>query len=468
MVRKLWLVVAAIVAGLVSATLPGLAAERPSILLILLDDMGYGDPGSFNPESRIPTPALDRLAAEGMRFLDAHAPGSVCVPSRYGLMTGFYPFRMPRRRGPLLDEDQRTLPEVLRDQGYATACIGKWHLGFENEKDPSKGPLVGGPVDHGFDYYFGIPASLDIPPYYFIRNRNCVQPPTGWIEANNTPGWTPIQGAFWRAGPIAPGFRHAEVLDRLVEEAISQLGRLAATGQPFFLYVALTAPHTPWLPPDDFRGVSRAGLYGDFVAYTDAQVGRILVALKRLGMDRNTLVIVTSDNGPVWYPQDVERFGHRSAGIYRGMKGDLWEGGHRVPLVVRWPGRVPRNTKSSYPISFVDILPTFADLLGVSGVVSGIDGQSFAAELFAPGTMDPTQRVLVMQGSSRRLAIRKGYWKFIPFEGSGGFSRPSVVSTDRGQLYDLRSDPAEQRNLWNERAEKVSELRGLLDALERS
>ncbi len=442
------------------------SAERPNIVLVLLDDMGYGDPGCYNPDSRIPTPTLDCLAAEGLRFTDAHAPGSVCVPSRYGLLTGRYPFRMPRRRGPLLDDDLITLAEFLKRVGYQTACIGKWHLGFEHEKNPAGAILSGGPLDQGFDYYFGIPASLDIPPYYFIRGRRCVAPPTLRTEASGTPGWSPIQGAFWRAGRVATGFRHAEVLRTLVDEAIRQLERMASRGRPFFLYLALTAPHTPWLPPEEFTGVGGAGLYGEFVAYTDAELGRFLRVLDRLGLRGWTLVVVTSDNGPVWYPRDRERFGHSATGPLRGMKGDLWEGGHRVPFIVRWPQRVPAGVVSRYPISFVDLLPTFAELLGArERVPDGLDGVSFAAELFAPGKLDPATRVLLMQGSSRRLAVRRGPWKLIPFRGSGGFTRPAFEGDQSGQLYRLDLDPTESRNLWADRPSVVTQLSGLLRSL---
>jgi arylsulfatase A len=221
---------------------------KPNIIVILADDMGYGDPQCFNPQSKILTPNIDRLAAQGMRFTDAHAPGAVCVPSRYGLLTGRYPFRpasLNPSKGPLIEPGRMTIVSLLRDHGYATGMIGKWHLGFDggDQFDYSQ-PLRGGPFDHGFAYFFGQHASLDIPPYFFIENDGCVAAPAGQVAASSTPGWSPIQGAFWRAGRIAPGFKHEEVLPTYTRKAANYLeGRQQATdGKPFFLYVAFTAP----------------------------------------------------------------------------------------------------------------------------------------------------------------------------------------------------------------------------------
>jgi len=243
----------ALLSGLVFSSAS--AAGNPHILVLLVDDMGYGDPGCYNPDSKIPTPNIDGLAREGMRFTDAHAPGPLCHMSRYGLMTGCYPFRTDVGRWPshaLIEPGQTTVPSLLKRQGYRTAMVGKWHLGFE--ENGYEKPLPGGPVDVGFDSFFGIRASTDIPPYFYIRDRNAVSPPTASIEANNTDGWSPIQGAFWRAGGIAPDLELKDVLPRFTEEAIAIIDGHAAkkTEQPLMLYLAFPAPHTPWLPSPEF------------------------------------------------------------------------------------------------------------------------------------------------------------------------------------------------------------------------
>lgn len=446
-------------------------AEAPNVLFILADDMGFGDPQCFNADSQCVTPHIDRLATEGRLFTDAHAAGGVCVPSRYGLMTGRYPFRarLDWRKEGVIDAGRETLASLLARKGYATAMIGKWHLGFDGGPDYDfSAPLTGGPVDRGFDSYFGLPHSLDITPYYFVRDRRAVAAPTLQIEASASEGWSPIQGAFWRAGGIAPGFKHAEVLDRLSDEAVRYLNsRHAAPGKPFFLYVALTAPHTPWLPAERFRGSGAAGLYSEFVAHVDDVVGRLLTALDDGNLTDNTLVIFSSDNGPVWYDADEERFGHHSAGPFRGMKGDAWEGGHRVPFLVRWPGHVPQGTTCDQTLGFVDMLATFAELVDADVPDgSGEDGVSMLPA-FTGEARQPLRESLVLHHSGS--AIRRGPWKLINHLGSGGFSQPRRVDPrpggPRGQLYNLADDPGETTNLWLERPDLVKELMAELDRI---
>ena len=445
----------------------------PNVVLILADDLGYGDPAFNNPDSRIPTPAMDRLAAEGMRFTDAHAPAAWCVPSRYGLLTGRYPLRseLRWRQEAVIPAGEATLGTLLKSRGYVTAMVGKWHLGFDGgDKYDFGKPLTGGPLDRGFDYYFGIPASLDIPPYFYIRGRHAEQGPTDRIDASSTPGWSPIQGAFWRAGPVAPGFRHRDVLPRLEQEAVRLIELFARSRarRPFFLYVALTAPHTPWLPLEQFRGKSHAGLYGDFVVQVDHVVGRILETLDRERVARDTLVIFTSDNGPVWYPADVERFHHSAAGPLRGMKADSWEGGHRVPFVVRWPGRVRPGSSSDELIAFTDIVATVAEAVGAPAPETAVDSRSFLPVLLGNSPGRPIHDHLVLKENA--AVVRQGRWKLIRHLGSGGFSKPRRVEPvpggPRGQLYDLEEDIGERRNLWMERPEIVERLEAILDGYE--
>lgn len=446
------------------------AAERPpNLLLILADDMGYGDPVCFQAESAIPTPHLDRLASEGVRFTDAHSPGSVCVPTRYGLMTGRYPCRerrFPVGRGSVIEAERLTLPGHLRAAGYATAMVGKWHLGFDGGPLPTSAELRGGPLDRGFEHFFGMHASLDIPPYYYVRGRAPVAPPNETIEASGTEGWTNIQGAFWRGGPVAPGFVHAEVHGRFEQGALAYLDERAEQEQPFFLYLALASPHTPWLPSEEFAGTTPVDLYGDFVAQVDATVGALLDALERNAQAENTLVIFTSDNGPVWYPADVERFEHAATGPWRGMKGDAWEGGHRMPFLARWPGRAPAGATCAQTLCFTDLLATAADLCGRPLP----EGTTEDSHSLLPVLLDPsaaTTRTTTVHKADAS-AIREGRWKLINHLGSGGFSSPRRVEPveggPRGQLYDLEADPGETTNLWDEQPEVVERLSAALAA----
>jgi arylsulfatase A-like enzyme len=442
-------------------------AETPNIVFILADDMGYGDPGCNNPESKTPTPNIDRLAADGVRFTDAHAPGALCVPSRYGLLTGRHPMRARLRPGreACIEEDRLTLASMLRARGYRTAMIGKWHLGFDDARDHDwTEPATGGPVDRGFDTYFGIPASLDIPPYFYVRDRTAVAAPTDTIAASATDGWSPIQGAFWRAGGVAPGFDHAQVLPRLTDEAVSVIDEHRVDDGPLFLYVALPAPHTPWLPLPPYRGQTDAGMYGDFVLQVDDTVGRILGALDRRGLRDDTLVVFSSDNGPVWYDADEARFGHRSTGLLRGMKADAWEGGHRVPFVARWPGAIPADSVSHQTLCLTDMMATFASIVGTSlPPDAGEDSYDMLPAL--RGATAPVRDVTLHKKGA--TAIRAGRWKLITHLGSGGFSKPGRVDPapggPGGQLYDLDADPGETNNRWSDEPAVVARLEARLE-----
>ena len=450
------------------------AADRPHIVLIMVDDMGYGDPACYNPQSKIRMPNIDGLAAQGMRFTDAHAAGPLCHMSRYGLLTGRYPFRTNVGRGPqhaLIEPGQTTLASMLRHQGYHTAMVGKWHLGFEEQGYDQR--LPGGPVDVGFESFFGIRASTDIPHYFYIRDAYAVNPPTRPIEANNTPGWSPIQGAFWRAGLIAEDMQLEEVLPRFTAEALAVIEghRQRAEEQPLFLYLAYPAPHTPWLPSEEFAGKSQAGMYGDFAEMVDAQIGQILSALDAAQMSQQTLFIFTSDNGPTWYEQDVERFAHDSAGGLRGMKADAWEAGHRIPFIVRWPGRVAPRTVSSQLIGFTDVLATLASVTDYPRrAEEGPDGIDFSPALLDQQFAQPLRQTWAMHSGSGFRVCRVGPWKLIDGLGSGGFSEPKRVEPQAGQpavqLYHLGDDPTESHNLAAEQREKVKELLAQMKAIE--
>lgn len=466
--------------GLLSPTFAQDSKEqmlKPNLVVILVDDMGYGDPGCFNENSKIPTPNIDSLATDGMRFWDAHAPGPLCHMSRYGLMTGMYPFRINTglwRRQPLIKEGQMTIASLAKSQGYETAMVGKWHLGFD-ESEGYERPLPGGPFDRGFKSYFGIRASTDIPPYFYIRNQNAVLPPTGEIAANKSEGWSPIQGAFWRKGKIADDLKLEEVTPRFTQEAISVIQRHAKAGTdaPLMLYLAYPSPHTPWLPSKEFEGKSGAGMFGDFMMMVDDEIGQVIDALKKADMYDDTMLIFTADNGPVWYDNDVEKFNHDSAGVLRGMKADSWEAGHRMPFIVRWPSKVKAGSETNQTICFTDILATYADVFGVPlPAEAGPDSFSFLSVLTGKQPEeDPIRGPVVMSpgAGDSMMMIRSGDWKLIKGLGSGGFSNPKKEKPSKdgpaGQLYNLATDLSESKNLYQDRPEIVKRLKNEMQTI---
>ncbi len=465
-------------AFLVAPTRAAEAAPRPpNIVFILADDLGYGDLPCYNKDSKIPTPNLDRLAAQSIRFTDAHTPSSVCSPTRYGILTGRYCWRTSLKRGvlngysPLLIEPKRlTVASLLKRQGYVTAGFGKWHLGLgDAAKTDFAKPLRPGPCSVGFDSFFGIPASLDMPPYVYIDNEGMAEAPTETIKdsAMRRKGGN----GFWRGGPIAPHFKHVDVLPAITEKAIGFVGKQSAD-QPFFLYLALTAPHTPWMPTEAFRDKSKAGYYGDFVAQVDAGVGRVLKALEDAKLSGNTLLIFTSDNGAHWLPSDIEKWQHRANDGLRGQKADLWDGGHRVPFLVRWPGHVRAGGTSKELICLTDFLATVAAVLGVKLPDDAAeDSYSILPALCGDKLDKPIRDAIVHHSGDGTFAIRQGPWKLAMALGSHGFSDPRNIKPKpgeaQGQLYNLDDDPREQKNLWLKQPEIVARLTALLDQYKR-
>ena len=455
----------------------------PNIVVILVDDMGYGDPKCFNPQSQIETPSIDALARDGMRFTDAHAPGPLCHMSRYGLMTGIYPFRIDVTKWPtqpLIKPQQLTIASVAKASGYHTAMVGKWHVGFKEVGYDQ--PLTGGPIDCGFESFYGMRASTDIPPYFYIRQDRAEAPPTAHIDEEFSGNWGVIQGRRRLAGGIAPNLHLDDVLPRFTNEAISVIEghqrNRDKNNQPLFLYLAYPAPHTPWLPSPEFMGKSKVSLYGDFVMMVDAEIGRVTAALKAAKMSDDTLVIFTSDNGPCWFDVDREKWGHDSAGGFRGMKADAWEAGHRMPFIVRWPGRVTAGSTSDKLICFTDLLATFAALMGQTIPQSAaLDSYNILPYFTQTGSDQPPEQKnirpsFVMQAgsSSSMKTIRLGTWKLITGGlGSGGFSKPKEVTPGpgepAGQLYHLAIDPAEKNNLYAKHPEIVSELTAELERI---
>jgi len=443
----------------------------PNIVYILADDMGYGDPRCNNEDSKIPTPNMDRIASEGMRFTDAHSPSAVCTPTRYGILTGRYCWRTRLKSGVLwgyspnlIEPGRLTVPLLLKKHGYRTACIGKWHLGLgASEKADYTKPLHPCPNDHGFDYFFGIPASLDMDPYLYVENDRAVQPPTGRIEGREMP-------EFYRGGAIAPGFKHVEVMPKITGKAVEFIERHVENtpDAPFFLYFPLTAPHTPWLPVDFVRGKSRAGVYGDFVALVDWTVGRVLDTLDRLGIASDTLVILTSDNGA------DERYllpgyGHEANYHFRGQKADIWDGGHRIPFFARWPGRIKPGSVSGETVCLTDLLATCAAIVGEKLPDDAGEDSYDILPVMLGGKFDgPLREATVHHSLHGMFSIRQEEWKLVLGRGSGGFGwkeadhvpNPGEVP---GQLYDIVEDFAEEHNLYRERPDVVERLTALLE-----
>jgi arylsulfatase A-like enzyme len=453
------------------------ADSKPNIVFILADDLGIGDLGCYNADSKIPTPHLDRLASQGIRFTDAHSPSAVCTPTRYGLLTGRYAWRTSLKRGvlqgydPLLIEKERlTVAALFKQHGYKTAAIGKWHLGLGDVKPVDySAPLSPGPRSVAFDAFFGIPASLDMEPYVFVQNERVVEAPTAHIAASKHR--REGGGGFWRAGPIAPRFKHENVLPAITDKAVEHISQ-QQPDEPFFLYFALTSPHTPWMPTGGFAGKSQIGYYGDFVMQTDAAIGRVLTALDNARVADNTLVIVTSDNGSHWPPADITKWNHRSNHIYRGQKADLWEGGHRVPFLARWPGEIPTGAVSDELICHTDFMATVAAILDAKLPDNAAeDSYNILPAILGKNRQVPIREAIVHHSGDGAFAIRQGWWKLCLALGSQGFSVPKNIEPTkggpRGQLYNLADDPSEQHNLWSDRPEIVERLTNLLDQYKR-
>jgi arylsulfatase A-like enzyme len=447
-------------------------ARPPNIVLILADDLGYGDLKCYNDQSKIPTPRIDRLAAEGMRFRDAHTPSAVCSPTRYGLLTGRYAWRTRLKSGvlngyspALIEPGRTTLASLLQSHGYRTACVGKWHLGFGVDEPVDYGArLTLSPNSVGFDESFVLPASLDMPPYVFIEDGRPTVAPSQTIagSAMRRHGGN----GFWREGAIAPGFRHVDTLPTLVERAV-RFVKQQTREKPFFLYFPLTAPHTPWMSIHEFRGRSGAGHYGDFVAQVDASVGMLLDALEQQQLADDTLVILTSDNGAHWLPSDIAEWGHRANANWRGQKADIWEGGHRVPFIVRWPGIVAPASQSDQLICLTDVLATTAAIVGHPlARDEGEDSVSILSVLAKGKSEVPPRAAIVHHSADGTFAVRQGPWKLATKLGSHGFSEPKHVEPmpggPQGQLYHLGEDPAESRNRWLDEPDIVDRLTRLL------
>ncbi|MBM3724241.1 MAG: arylsulfatase [Acidobacteria bacterium] len=472
------------------------AANRPNIIVILADDLGFGDLACYNADSKIPTPHLDRLAREGTRFIDAHTPCGVCSPTRYGLLTGRYPWRTELKRQvlwpwdkPLIEKDRLTLPGMLKSVGYSTAAFGKWHLGWEwtttdgsrvNDRvrigDPQREiryeharkiiftePARQGPTSYGFDYHFGVDLP-NFPPYTFFENGRLLEQPTEQ-KPDTMFGWP---------GAMAPGWRLEGVLPEITRRAANHIRERGRSNQPFFVYFPMTGPHTPVAPDDPFRGRSRAGVYGDFVYQCDWSVGQILEAVRDSGAAENTIILFTSDNGPenLTYPL-INQFNHASQGPLRGAKRMLWEGGHRVPFIAWGPGRVPAGRVENEVICLTDIMATVASVVGYKlPENSGEDSYDISAAIFGRPRPAPIREATVHHSINDEYGLRQGDWVYIESARSEhGQAEPDWWRKRHGiephgqpaELFHLKEDLRQTKNLYAQYPDRVREMRALLE-----
>lgn len=475
--------------SIITYSVKGQKSTHPNIVVILADDLGYGDVSCYNKDPKFRTIHIDNLAKQGMRFTDAHSPSAVCTPTRYGMLTGRYAWKTRLKEWvlwswdpPLIEAGRLTLPSMLKDKGYATAAIGKWHLGWNwpttdgmsakeaNGKNVDyTRPIEDGPLACGFDYYFGDDVP-NFPPYTFIENNRVLMKPTVMKPAS----------LFGTEGEMAAGWKLENVMPAITDKAVKIIDNAAKKpDQPFFLYFALTAPHTPIAPTDAFKNKSKVGLYGDFVMEVDWSVGRIMDALQRNNLNENTIVIFTSDNGspardgtnssgPIG--SVTTRYGHHPSGDLRGLKADIWEGGHRIPFIVKWEGRIAENVANEHTICSIDLMATIADIVdhSLSGNAAE-DSYNILPLFYGKESKELESRALIHHSGSGVFAIRKGQWKLILSNRSGGFSdnlnKDGYGINTSGQLYNLSTDLKEKNNLYESRPDIVDSLAVILEGL---
>jgi arylsulfatase A len=476
----------------VAPTLP--AAQRPNVLVILADDLGYGDVHCYNPDrGKIATPNIDRLAAGGMRFTDGHCSSGCCSPSRYTLLTGRYHWRSRLQSGivavweqPLIAADRLTIGKLAQQQGYKTACIGKWHLGWDwpitaeqmahfrglGGKSGGGGTIVteatdahratwadvfsksiaGGPITRGFDEYFGTDVP-NWPPYCFIQNDRTLGIPTELLAPDLL-----VRNQASLQGPALKDWKLEPILDALGDRAVDFISRQAKAAQPFLIYMPLTAPHTPIAPTSAWRGKSGIGAYGDFVMQTDAVVGRVFDALEKNGVADNTFVLFTSDNGCASYigVPPMEAQGHFPSGPLRDYKASVYEGGHREPFIVRWPGHVNAGSVCNQYAHQADMMATLAEIWDVKLPASAGE-DSFSLMSLLKGGNQPVRPHGVNTACNGVPGLRRGPWKLI-------LERDADANTEV-QLYNLDADLGEKKNVAAENVMLVSEMKDLLEKL---
>ncbi len=453
-----------------------MADRLPNLVYILADDMGYGDVSCLNENSKIKTPNIDRLAAEGMHFTDAHSSSAVCTPSRYSILTGRYNWRSSLKQGvyngynktALIEAGRETVASYLSGQGYHTACVGKWHLGWEwplNSDEPTDidfaRPISSGPTTRGFDYFYGIIASLDFPPYVYVENESVTAMPDRVTEDSGK--------RFWREGPTGADFKHEEVLPTFTRRSCDYIKEQAAAGNPFFLYFPLPSPHTPILPTERFLGKSGTNEYGDYCLLTDDCVGQVMQAIEEAGVADSTILVFTSDNGcsPAADFGELKAAGHSPSYIFRGHKADIYEGGHRIPLVIRWPEQITAGSACDDVVCLADLLATMAEICGQPLADSaGEDSVSNLPAWLGQGSETPLREATVHHSINGSFSIRQGKWKLEFCPGSGGWSDPKPGEEPEGapaiQLYDLTKDIGEQDNIQDAHGDVIEQLTALM------
>ncbi len=472
-----------------------LHAAKPNIIVIFADDLGYGDVQCNNPlRGKILTPHIDKLAAQGMRFTDGHSSSGVCSPSRYTLLTGRYHWRTQLQAGivgdfgkPLIEPNRMTIGTLAQQQGYRTACIGKWHLGWnwqitEEQRamlspDKKKAtaipterqiaawheifskPIPGGPTSRGFDLYFGTDVP-NWPPFCFIENDRTLGIPTVFLPSENL-----LKNLASKQGPALEDWKFEGILPALGDRTVQFIDASVLKKEPFLVFMPLTSPHTPISPNKEWQGKSGLNAFADLVMETDAVVGRVLDALDKSGAADNTLVIFTADNGCAPYigVKDLEKMGHYPSGPLRGYKADAWEGGHRVPFIVRWPGVVKAGSVCGQLVHQSDFIRTFADIFGVK-LSDNAGEDSFSLLPLLKGEDKPIRENAVSASSGGIPAVRSGSWKYIPAPGSGGWGKGGDQSQSV-QLYNLADDLSETKNLAADMPEKIAEMKELLEIL---
>ncbi len=458
-------------------------SKRPNIVLMFIDDLGIGDVSCYNEHSKIQTENIDRLASQGIQFCDAHATSALCTPSRYGLLTGRYNWRSNLKRlvhtnteRNMIEDGRLTMATMLKEQGYQTACIGKWHLGLNWEKtgdgpwdvDWTK-PYTMGPNDFGFDYYFGIMMSLSQPPYTYLENDHVMDIPDTVSGVKPEVLFDPKNNQTWLPGPTYSGYDITQCVPTCQRKALEQIDRFCESDEPFFLYYPTPAVHVPLLPNEEYVGKTGIGPYGDFVFQTDAMVGELMEKLDEKGIADDTIFIVASDNGcglNVDYPALLAK-GHNPSYIYRGAKGDIWEAGHRIPYIVRYPGVIPEGIVSDQMVSLSDVISTIAEDFGIE-LPDNAAEDSISHLCLWKGEDKAVREDIVMSSLNGSLSLREGSWKLELCPGSGGptdaLNKTDLSKLPQFQLYNLEADITESRNLYPRFPEKAEELKEKLIA----
>lgn len=466
------------------------AAQYPNVVILYADDMGIADMSYGNKKAKIQTPNLDRLAAAGMTFKDGHSSSGICTPSRFALLTGQHHWR--RFHGivgafgkSVFVPDDFTIAKMFQKKGYATGCFGKWHLGWDwdsirkpgvAKKDIAKAssydwskPFLGGPIEQGFDYYFG-DGTINFPPYCWIENDRFITIPTlPVIKSNPLAG-----GGTFRPGPMAEGWNPYDILPTMTEKTVEWISK-QGHDKPFFTYLAFNSPHYPIVPNEDFHGKSKAGYFGDFVIETDAMIGKVLKALDDHGFSKNTIVVFTADNGAEHLAFDrLEKFGHWSSGQFRGVKRDIYEGGHRVPFVIRWPEHIKAGSVSDEVVSQVDLAATFANIINYPlNNREAIDSYNLLPLLKGEPYQKPLRHATVQNTNPKKYALRQGDWVYINTSSGSAKKAPKTYlehfkldaygQGQKGLLFNLKEDPRQSNNLYELHPEKVASMSKLLN-----